>query len=138
MKHLAILPFLFACLAAPVQAASRVPDFSGTYECNGDDGHEGPYTATATLRLVKAHSRGEHRAYSFKLEVPGGAYPGHGVARGREMAIYFANLDPAFKDYGTGLARFWRNKAGKWVFSKYYYQPEYKGGNHGTETCVQR
>ena len=28
--------------------------------------------------------------------------------------------------------------AGKWSFSKYYYEPEFKGGNYGTETCRQR
>lgn len=26
---------------------------------------------------------------------------------------------------------------GQWRFTKYYYQPEYKGGNHGFETCEQ-
>lgn len=58
------------------------------------------------------------------------------------MGIHFANTDPATRDFGTGtgtgIASFSRNKSGKWTFSKYYYEPEFKGGNHGTERCVQR
>lgn len=114
-------------------------DFSGIYDCKGDDSHEGPYTGTVTLELVRAQSTGPHGAYSFKLEVPGyGAYPGHAAARGKTMAIYFANTDPATKDFGTGIATFSKTKAGKWSFAKYYYEPEFKGGNYGMEVCVQR
>jgi hypothetical protein len=54
------------------------------------------------------------------------------------MAIHFANTDPKEADYGTGLATFSKNKAGKWTFHKWYYEPAYKGGNFGTEDCVQR
>jgi len=49
----------------------------------------------------------------------------------------FANTDQKDKDYGTGIATFSRAK-GKWKFSSYYYEPEYKGGNYGTEECVQQ
>lgn len=119
------------------------PDFSGVYACTGQDAQEGPYSGTVTLTLVREHSSGPHGAYRFQLEVPGyGVYPGHAAARGTQMAIHFALSDPAPQDYGTGLAEFRRERTGvrkgKWRFTKFYYEPAFKGGNHGFETCVQR
>lgn len=67
-----------------------------------------------------------------------------GKAFRREGVIRFGcpdvarNTDPAPKDYGTGIASFAKNKNGKWTFTKYCYEPEFKGGNFGTETCFQR
>ena len=40
--------------------------------------------------------------------------------------------------FGTGIANFSKNKAGKWSFKKFYYEPEFKGGNFGIETCAAR
>jgi hypothetical protein len=54
------------------------------------------------------------------------------------MAIHFALTDPATRDFGTGIASFRKGRNGRWTFRKYYYEPEFKGGNHGTEACVQR
>ncbi|KAB2970104.1 hypothetical protein [Zoogloea sp.] len=137
--HRLTLLTALACFSAASQAAFRGEDFSGIYDCTGQDSQEGPYKGTVTLELEPAHSEGKLGAYRFKLEVPDyGAYPGHAAANGRQMGIYFANTDPAPRDFGTGIASFSRNKAGKWTFSKYYYEPEFKGGNHGTEHCVQR
>lgn len=114
------------------------PDLSGVYACEGDDAHEGPYTAKATLRLIPEQSRGHNGAYSFELEVPGyGTYPGHAAAQGTVAAIHFANTDPSTKDFGTGIASFKKNRKGQWTFKKYYYEPEFKGGNHGFELCTQ-
>lgn len=128
---------------SPVTAKAPAPfkgaDYSGIYKCTGQDSHEGPYTGIVTLKLVRSQSHGEYGAYRFTLDVPDyGSYPGQAAAQGRKMAITFANTDPATKDYGTGIATFAKNNKGKWVFTKYYYEPEFKGGNFGTETCVQR
>lgn len=131
----------FSLLSCPTYAkpAFAGTDFSGTYDCKGNDSHEGEYTGTVTLNLVREQSVGRRGAYTFKLEVPGyGAYPGHAAARGKQMAIYFANTDLSTKDFGTGIATFSRTKSGKWSFSKFYYEPEFKGGNFGTEVCTQR
>ena len=88
---------------------------------------------------MRAQSTGKNGAYKFMLNVPGyGAYPGHAAADGNRMAIYFANTNPATKDYGTGIATFVKSPAGKWTFNKFYFEPEFKGGNHGTEVCVQK
>ena len=130
--------FLLVSVAGAAAARKPVADFSGTYTCKGQDAHEGPYEAQAQLWRVPEQSAGEHVAYRFELRVPGyGVYPGHAVARGRDAAIYFALTDPAPHDFGTGLARFSRTPNGHWQFDKFYYEPEFKGGNHGTEHCVQ-
>ena len=115
------------------------PDLSGIYDCTGNDDHEGKYVGTVTLELIPGQSSGHFGAYAFKLDVPGyGTYPGHTAAKGTEMAIHFALTDPTTRDYGTGIASFRKSRNGRWTFQKYYYEPEFKGGNHGTEVCVQR
>lgn len=114
------------------------PNFSGVYSCTGNDASEGAYTATVRLDLDYRHSQSNFGAYRFVLEVPGyGTYPGHAASEGQVMAIHFANTDPSTKDYGTGIAKFKKNNKGKWGFRKYYFEPEFKGGNFGFETCTQ-
>jgi len=115
------------------------PDFSGVYDCLGNDSHEGAYTGTVTLERVPAQSDGEYGAYDFQLEVPGyGVYTGEAAAHGMRMGIHFALSDPSTQDFGTGIADFEKTASGKWRFRKFYYEPAYKGGNFGTEDCTQR
>ena len=129
-----------AAASAPRPAAPFLgTDYSGVYDCQGQDHQEGPYTATVTLTLVPAQSTGRYGAYGVRLDVPGyGTYLGQAAADGADLAIHFALSDPGPRDYGTGLARVSRNRAGKLRWQKYYYEPEFKGGNFGTETCTQR
>jgi hypothetical protein len=137
---LALVALLHAGTAgAAAPAAFTGPDFSGTYDCTGQDHHEGPYTGTVTLERVAAQSTGAYGAYTFTLDVPGyGVYRGHAASHGRQMAIHFALPDPSTRDYGTGIARFERSRSGDWRFRKFYYEPEFKDGNHGFEDCVRR
>jgi len=133
---------LLAAQTAPALAAKPAyvgPDYSGVYACTGDDAHEGKYTGTVTLKLNAAQSVGEYGAYDFKLEVPGyGTYPGHAASQGDRIAIHFALTDQKTKDYGTGIATFKKGKDGRLAFRKYYYEPEFKGGNYGIEDCVKQ
>ena len=139
MKALWFISFTLVCLSANAQTAFTGTDFSGIYDCTGQDNSEGAYTGKVTIKLVPTKSTGEYGAYKFKLEVPGfGAYPGHAAALGNNMAIYFANTEPVTKDFGTGIASFTKNKTGKWAFKKFYYEPEFKGGNFGMELCTAR
>ena len=139
MKYFLLIPLAFLCLSANAQTTFTGADFSGIYDCTGHDNSEGAYTGKVTIKLVKEKSAGEYGAYQFKLEVPGfGTYPGHAAARDLNMAIYFANTVASTKDFGTGIASFSKNKTGKWTFKKFYYEPEFKGGNFGIETCTAR
>jgi hypothetical protein len=130
---------LFTALAAHAQPVFIGQDYSGVYDCTGNDAHEGAYTGIVTMQLHAAQSTREFGAYKFKLEVPGfGTYDGMAVAQGEKLAVYFALQDQATKDYGVGIATISQGKNGKPGFSKFYYEPEYKGGNTGTEECVKR
>jgi hypothetical protein len=142
--HMSKIPVLMLLAGAMLATSAHAqppytgPDFSGSYACIGNDSKEGPYTGTVTLKLVRAQSSGEYGAYDFNLQVPGyGAYPGEAASHGMRMAIHFANTDPKTKDFGTGIATFAR-KGGKWSFHKYYYEPQFKGGNFGTEDCTHQ
>ena len=124
--------------------AKRLPepkqfvDLSGVYSCTGDDAHEGAYTGTVTMTLKPEHSKGRYSSYDFKLEVPGyGTYLGHAVANLYSAAMHFALTDQGTKDYGTGVAQFKKNAQGQLSFEKFYFEPEFKGGNTGTEFCVR-
>jgi hypothetical protein len=141
-----ILFMLFCFFATCASAAKRLPepfpqfvDLSGVYDCTGDDAHEGKYTGTVTMQLIPVHTKGAYASYDFKLEVPGyGTYLGHAAANGNMVAMHFALTDPKTKDFGTGIAQFQYNKQGKLGFHKFYYEPEFKGGNTGLEDCVRK
>ena len=123
----------------PAKPAFKGPDYSGVYACTGLDNHEGPYTATVTLSLVSEQSEGRHGAYDLVMDVPGyGRYLGQASSHAGALAVHFALSDPATKDYGTGIAKVSKNAKGQWRFAKYYYQPTFKGGNFGHETCMQQ
>lgn len=135
-RALCLIIFTQTAMAKPAFSGS---DLSGVYDCKGDDSHEGQYTGTVTMQLVPSQSFKQYGAYKFKLEVPGyGTYLGQAAANGTHAAMHFALTDQSTKDYGTGIASFSKNSAGKWTFLKYYYEPEFKGGNYGTEQCIQR
>ncbi|MDX1915174.1 MAG: hypothetical protein SFU55_06280 [Methylophilus sp.] len=139
-----ILIYSFFSLNA--QATKRLPetfpqfiDMTGVYDCTGDDAHEGKYTGTVTMKLKPEHTKGVYASYDFKLEVLGyGTYLGHAAANGNMVAMHFALTDPKTKDFGTGIAQFQYNKQGKLGFHKFYYEPEFKGGNTGLEDCVRK
>jgi hypothetical protein len=134
-----VLALVFAAAPALAKPAFTGQDFSGVYDCTGDDAHEGKYTGTVTLKLNPAQSVGVYGAYDFKLEVPGfGTYLGEAAAEGDRLAMHFALTDQKTRDFGTGIATVRKNKQGRLSFHKFYYEPEFKGGNHGTEDCVKR
>ncbi|MFT5452541.1 MAG: hypothetical protein ACI9N9_002034 [Enterobacterales bacterium] len=114
-------------------------DYSGTYSCTGEDSHEGKYTGTVIIKLIVNQSYKKYGAYSFTLIVPEyGTYLGQAAAHENTMAAHFVLEDQSTKDYGTGIITFEKNSEGKWTFEKFYYEPEYKGGNYGIENCIQR
>jgi hypothetical protein len=140
MNRLALLTLtLLLTLPAFASQPFTGEDYSGVYDCTGDDAREGKYTGTVTLQLNKEQSSAAYGAYDYKLVVPDyGTYPGQAVSLGKTLAIHFALTDSRSKDYGTGIATVKKNKQGKLIFHKFYYEPEFKGGNNGLEDCVRR
>lgn len=143
MKRSTALALFAAAIVFPAHAADtpgqfNSTDLSGTYDCTGQDAHDGAFKAAVTLARDPKHSKGNHDGYRYRMDVEGfSAYPGSAAADGDRLAITFANVDAAKKDYGTAIARVKHANNGVTI-EKYYYQPEYHGGNHGTETCVRR
>ena len=136
---LAALPLLCggALAAAPLPFTGL--DLSGTYTCTGHDAQEGDYSGIITLGINKDQSTGKLGSYNLKLAVPGdGDYLGQAVSDGSYLAATFASAKPGSKDYGLGLAPITQDAAGVKHFSKYYYEPEYRGGDHGTEDCTRQ
>lgn len=130
---------LFHAASIYAKPAFTGHDFSGQYDCTGEDSHEGQYTGTVTMQRVPAQSTQQYGAYTFKLEVPGyGTYLGEAAAHDTHVAMHFALTNQSTQDYGTGIAKFKKNQIGKWTFVKYYFEPAFKGGNYGIEECTHR
>jgi hypothetical protein len=101
--------------------------------------HEGEYKGKVTLKLKKEHSQAQYGSYDFLLEVPGfGKYPGHMAANGLNAAMFFALENQSTHDFGTGISQFNKNVKGQWQFHKFYFEPQFKGGNSGFEDCVKQ
>ena len=130
-----------ALISAPAWAAKPVftgTDYSGHYECIGNDSHIGKFKGVVDMKLNPAQSTGEYGAYTFTLTLADNSlYNGFAAANRDSLAIYFAYTDPVPKDYGVGIAKVTSTPKGKISFTKYYYGPEYEGGGHGMETCVK-
>ena len=139
-----VLSFIFLIASSLSFAAHKIPvftgpDFTGVYQCTGLDMHEGEYKGKVTLKLKKEHSQAQYGSYDFLLEVPGyGKYPGHMAANGLSAAMHFALEDQSTHDFGTGISQFSKNAKGQWQFHKFYFEPQFKGGNSGFEDCVKQ
>ncbi|MDP3561806.1 MAG: hypothetical protein Q8R83_06490 [Legionellaceae bacterium] len=138
---------LFLSEAAYAETADPL-HLAGTYHCSGHDARDGGYqnaTVTLTLNAEQSDFTANYGAYAFTLTLEDGAkYIGEAAASGNSLAIYFKNsvlTATGRSDQGVGIAVVThdKNMVGKatTVFHKFYYEPKYKGGNNGTETCVK-
>jgi hypothetical protein len=139
MNRYLLLAALISSFSAHAGEPFTGEDYSGIYDCVGNDAKEGEFTGTVTMKINRAQSSGKYGAYDYKLVVPDyGTYHGQAVSLGKTLAIHFALGDSMSKDYGTGIATMSKNKKGIQTFRKFYYEPEFKGGNNGFEDCVKR
>jgi hypothetical protein len=139
LKLIASLMAAAAAVSAQAKPAFTGIDASGVYACAGDDEHDGQYKSTVTLKRVPEQSFGQYSAYTLTSEAPGlGTYLGYVAVQGRQLSMYFGLTDASAKDFGTGVASLVKGQGGKLSFHLYYYEPEYKGGNHGLEDCVRQ
>lgn len=139
LKH--AIPLLGLLMAMPGYAlpAFTGTDFSGIYDCTGNDEHDGKYQSAVTLKIVPSKSFDKYGAYTLSSEVPGlGTYEGYAAIQGTHMSMYFGLKEPKSQDYGTGIASFSKAKNGKWSFHLYYFEPTYNKGNYGLEDCLHR
>lgn len=134
---------LIALASTPVWAAQAPApftgaDYSGRYECTGQDKHIGNFKGVVDMKLDAKQSTGKYAAYTFTLTLEDKSrYEGMAAGTSDTLGIYFAHTDPALKDFGVGVAQVTPTPEGKVSFVKYYYGPEYEGGGHGLEHCVK-
>ncbi|WP_460155565.1 hypothetical protein [Pseudomonas sp. S2_H10] len=135
LKKLIVSLALVSAPAWAVQPPFIGVDYSGRYQCTGQDSDIG---AVLDMKLNAEQSTGHHGAYDFTLTLPNNAwFNGFAAANLSTMATYFAHSDPSIKDYGVGIAKIGTTSDGKISFTQYYYTPEYEGRGHGFQTCIK-
>jgi hypothetical protein len=108
-------------------------DISGVYACVGNDIHDGDTHSTMTVSLDRNYSSGKSGSYKVTVD---DTYTGSIVSNGKQLAMDFANKDLSQNDFGVVLATVSRSSNGKFKIEKFYYEPQYKGGGNGFETCA--
>ena len=150
MKHIIFISLFSFFLNQPLSASTSDPlHLAGTYDCYGHDARDGGYKnaqVTLTLNAQSSDFTANYGAYDFTLTLDDGdKYTGEAAASGNSLAIYFENAASTTlgrSDHGVGIAVVThdKNTDGKTTtaFHKFYYEPKYKGGNNGTETCIKK
>jgi hypothetical protein len=147
VKKIILLILLNAVVVSPVFADSNGLNLSGNYECNGYDSHDGGFSHSM-LNLSLDPKRSELSmglaAYHYGVFTADGTqYMGEAVANGNTLAMYFANMEPSGEsDHGVSIGTVTHDVDAQGheqtVLHKFYYEPDYKGGGNGSETCVKQ
>ena len=129
----------FSSLAQAKPAFTGI-NYTGLYECKGENSSIGAYELVVALRLNRVSSHGKFGAYYYETEtVNSTIYHGQAVIVGNRMAISFNIRDKKNNvDHSTGLATIKKVGKDRWSFRKEYFEPDDSGGSYGTEDCVMR
>ncbi|MFL9609922.1 hypothetical protein ACKF11_07520 [Methylobacillus sp. Pita2] len=129
----------FSGLAQAKPAFTGV-NYTGLYECKGENSSIGAYDLVVALRLNRVSSHGKFGAYYYETEtVNSTVYHGQAVVIGNRMAISFNIRDKKNNvDHSTGLATIKKVGKDRWSFRKEYFEPDDSGGSYGTEECVMK
>ncbi len=143
MKQLifATISFLtLAALPAAAQPAFSGTNYSGIYDCQGENQQVGKYRLEVTLKLNLVSSTGRIGVYEYTAETENSVkFYGNAIVRGNQMAASYVIDTSRRKDEPTtGLALIRRDANGRWTFINHYFEPDDFGGNYGTETCVMQ
>lgn len=135
---------LAAALATLMNVAHAKPAFTGTnfsgiYDCKGNNELVGNYQVTVKLKLNRISSYGKFGAYDFSTETDNAVtYRGQAVANGNRLALSYKMTEGKYVEYSTGIAEMKKLSRGRWSFSNLYYEPDDSGGNYGKEDCVMQ
>ncbi|MCB5184259.1 hypothetical protein LG201_03475 [Methylobacillus gramineus] len=141
MKKIVIVTAMLAFSGiAQAKPAFTGPNYTGLYECKGENSSIGAYEVDVALRLNRVSSHGKFGAYYYETEtVNSTLYHGQAVAVGNHLAISFNIRDKKNNvDHSTGLATIKKISKDRWSFRKEYFEPDDSGGNYGTEDCVMK
>lgn len=140
MKKIA-LKIAMLSMAGLVQAdpkpAFTGQNYSGVYDCKGDNDKVGEYEVTIALKINRVSSYGKFGAYNYEMTtVNAVTYIGQAIAEGNMIALSFPLKNGLNVDHSIGIAKMVKNKQGRWSFRKHYYEEDNSGGNYGSEYCV--
>ncbi|MBL8505992.1 hypothetical protein [Methylobacillus glycogenes] len=133
----AMLAFSSVAFAKPTFTGNN---YTGLYECKGENSSIGAYDVVVALRLNRVSSHGKFGAYYYETEtVNSTVYHGQAVADGNRLAISFNIRDKKNNvDHSTGIATIKKIGKDRWSFRKEYFEPDDSGGSYGTEDCVMK
>ena len=131
---------MLAALPASALPAFNGINYSGSYDCQGENQQVGKYRLEVTLKLNLVSSTGRTGVYEYTAETENSVkFYGNAVIRGNQMAASYVLDTSRRKDEPTtGLAAIKRDASGRWTFLNHYFEPDDFGGNYGTETCVMQ
>lgn len=140
MVKVLITACLFGCaLIAQAKPAFTGINFSGTYECKGNNEQVGDYQATAIFKLNRISSHGKIGAYDFSTDTENAViYRGQAIANGTKLALSYKYKEGKYIEYSTGIAEMKKIGRNRWSFRNMYYEPDDNGGNYGYEDCVMQ
>ncbi len=128
------------CVAvAHAKPAFTGVNFSGLYDCKGNNELVGDYQVTVKFKLNRISSYGKFGAYDFSTETDNAVtYRGQAVANGYRLALSYKLTEGKFVEYTTGIGEMKKLSRGRWSFRNLYYEPDDNGGNYGVEDCVMQ
>ncbi|OYY49790.1 MAG: hypothetical protein B7X95_09960 [Methylophilaceae bacterium 17-44-8] len=131
---------LLTCVAvAQAKPAFTGINFSGRYDCKGNNELVGDYQVTVKFKLNRISSFGKFGAYDFSTETDNAVtYRGQAVANGFRLALSYKLTEGKYVEYTTGIAEMKKLSRGRWSFRNLYYEPDDNGGNYGQEDCVMQ
>jgi hypothetical protein len=143
MKQITLATMYFLIwFALPVAAepAFSGTNYSGIYDCQGENQKVGKYKLEVTLKLNLVSSTGRTGIYEYTAETENSVkFYGNAIVRNRQMAASYVLDSSRRKDEPTtGLASIKRDANGSWSFLNHYFEPDDFGGNYGTETCMMQ
>lgn len=133
-----------ACLFGVTLIAQAKPtftgiNFSGTYECKGNNEQVGDYQVTAIFKLNRISSHDKIGAYDFSTDTENAViYRGQAIANGTKLALSYKYKEGRYIEYSTGIAEMKKIGRNRWSFRNIYYEPDDNGGNYGYEDCVMQ
>jgi hypothetical protein len=139
VKILLAVSLLGCILVAHAKPAFTGTNYSGIYDCKGNNELVGNYQVTIKLKLNRISSYGKFGAYDFSTETDNAVtYRGQAVASGNRLALSYKMTEGKYAEYSTGIAEMKKTSKNRWSFRNQYYEPDDNGGNFGQEECVMQ
>lgn len=142
MKKLAYAIFLSSLVAMPAHAKlGKAPmqpsNFSGVYECKGNNDSIGDYTVKVTLKIDTVNSKAGFSNYTYAMQTENGmTYNGYAVIENNQMASSIYMNDKPSAEMSVGVGSIKAIAKNRFSFTRKYFEPTDNEGTIGLETCM--